>query len=66
MPNDAPTKPWWQSKTLIANAIASLVVIGANAGLDFLPSIAPDLQVLGLALLNIAIRVFTKKPLSVS
>lgn len=63
---ESPTKPWWASRTLIVNGIAALVVVGANAGIDWLPSVAPELQVIGLAIVNIVLRVVTKKPLTLN
>jgi hypothetical protein len=55
------TKPWYTSKTLWTNIIAS-VAFFVQAQFGWV--VSPDLQVQALAILNIVLRAVTKSSLS--
>lgn len=59
-------KPFWASKTLIANVIAGIVAVSTAFGLDL--GLSPETQtaLVGgiLALVNIVLRFMTSKPIA--
>jgi len=57
----ASSMPWYQSKTIWTN-IGSLVVILAQMKFGFL--VSPEYQVIGLALINAALRSVTSTPIT--
>ena len=64
--NDAPTKPFWASKTIIANVVSALVAVGASMGIPALEGLQGEFTVLVMALVNIVLRVMTSKGVAVS
>lgn len=65
-----PTKPWWQSRTLIINAIVigltlALAVL-AQFGIAPLPQPTPEIQawvVVLVSVINMILRAITNQPL---
>ena len=64
--NEAPTKPWWASKTFLANGVLILGGIATSAGLTWFADISNDLLMVVTGLAGIALRFATKKPVSLS
>jgi hypothetical protein len=58
-------KPFYQSKTLVFNAVAVVVFVATAFGFaDFAPD--AELMALAAAVLNIVLRFVTSKPVSVA
>jgi hypothetical protein len=64
---DSETKVWWQSKVLWANIVAALATLAGVFKLDLglTPEVQATVVTTILALVNIALRLVTKKPISV-
>jgi len=62
---DENSKPWWTSKMLRVNGVATIVAILAAFGFDVSPEVqAAALALLGWAVTNFAMRLVTKKALT--
>ncbi len=57
-------KPWYQSKTFYVNLIIALSPIVPGAEKFF--SENPDSIMIGIAVINIILRLFTRKPLELT
>lgn len=55
-------KVWWQSRTIVINFVAILAAFLASIGLDLDPG---TLEVVVVAVVNIALRFITKSPVQV-
>ena len=57
-----PAKPWWQSKTIWANALALLAMLATSQGLDLGLDEQAQAELLGgiMAVVNIGLRLATR------
>jgi hypothetical protein len=65
-----PTKPWWQSRTLIVNMVVIgltvLLAVLGQFGIAPLPKLTPELQawvIVIVSLINMIMRWITTQPL---
>lgn len=59
-------KPWWQSRTILANALAIAVAVAQYyLGIDALPTADPAVVAGVLAAINIGLRLITSSAVRV-